>query len=233
MSAAAIIVAAGRGTRMGAATPKAFLSVGGRSLFTYSLQTFAAVPGIDAIVLVVAEEYLDRAASEADRYRRPQIRIHLTPGGAERQDSVAAGIAALDDAPEVVLIHDAARPFVRGDTVRRCLDAARTGGAALVAIPARDTVKAVADGCVTATLDRATIWLAQTPQAFRGEVLRRALARARSEGHQATDDAALVERLGLPVRIVPGELSNTKVTTPDDLRWAEWYARNEWQAPGA
>ena len=219
---------------MGAPTPKAFLPIAGHPLFSYSLQTLGAIPEVATVVLVVAADYLAAAATALKPYRTGRGSIRLTAGGAERQDSVAAGLAAVAGEVEVVLIHDAARPFVRAEAARRCLNLAQAHGAALVAVPARDTVKAVDDkGRVTHTLDRSTIWLAQTPQGFRVEILRDALDRARAAGVQATDDAALVERLGLPVHVVPGELANLKVTTPEDLRWAEWYARSEWCAPAA
>lgn len=219
---------------MGDPTPKAFLPVAGHPLFSYSLRTLAAVPGIDHIVLVVAADHLTFATTALDPYRSPRVLTRVTVGGVERQDSVAAGLAAVANEADVVLVHDAARPFVRADTAQRCIDLARLGGAALVAVPARDTVKAVdADGRVMHTLDRSRIWLAQTPQGFQVDILRRALEQARAAGLQATDDAALVERQGLAVQVVPGELTNLKVTTPEDLRWAEWYARHEWQAPSA
>ena len=132
--------------------------------------------------------------------------------------------------PTLLLVHDAARPFVSLECVEACVAAAATHGAAIAAVAAHDTVKlADPDSVIIETLDRRRIWLAQTPQVFRTDLLREAYQRARSDGFVATDDAALVERLGHAVRIVPGESTNRKITTPDDLRWAEWYlqARGE------
>jgi 2-C-methyl-D-erythritol 4-phosphate cytidylyltransferase len=152
--------------------------------------------------------------------------VKLTAGGAERQDSVAAGVQEADPAADVVLVHDAARPFVRRPSIEACLDVAVRTGAAAVALPARDTVKVVGSGEeISATLDRRTIWLAQTPQAFHTPLLRRALAQAQHDGYVGTDDAELVERLGVPVHVVHGEATNLKITTPEDLHWAEWYYR--------
>lgn len=235
MRAAAIIVAAGQGVRLGVGVPKAFVRVGDRPLFAYALRTLSALGEIGRLVLVVPADLLGGAAAdEARAYAAPATALTLAAGGAERQDSVAAGLAALGDAADLVLVHDAARPFVRARTARACLAAAAVTGAALVAVPAVDTVKTVGpDGRVVRTLDRSTIWLAQTPQAFRRDWLCRALDAARAAGVSATDEAGLVERLGLPVAVVPGEVDNRKVTTPADLRWAEWYAREEWRAADA
>ena len=231
MHISAIVVAAGRGTRMDRETAKAFLPVGGVPMAAYSLRTVAAVPGLTSIILVVAAENQPAAAEMVERSAPWPIPIHIVAGGAERQDSVAAGLASVGASIDLVIVHDAARPFVSLACVTACVQAAASSGAAIVAVPAHDTVKQVGpDAVITATLDRRGIWLAQTPQVFRSTLLRRAYTQAARDGCIATDDAALVERLGEKVRVVPGESTNRKITTPDDLRWAEWYLQHRDEA---
>jgi len=220
---ATIVVAAGVGSRMGAGLPKAFLPLGGRPLFLHALATFGRLPQTRQLLLVVAADYLDSARTIVAADPPGPLPVDLVAGGAERQDSVAAGLARVGDA-ELVAVHDAARPFIRPEHIVACAAAAAADGAAIVALPARDTVKvADSDGCIAATPDRQTIWQAQTPQIFRVDLLRRAYARAAAVGLLATDDAALVERLGARVRLVAGDPTNRKLTTPDDLRWAQWW----------
>jgi 2-C-methyl-D-erythritol 4-phosphate cytidylyltransferase len=209
---------------MGFAAPKAFLPLGGVALTIHSISTLACACDVTAVVLVVAEDCIASANAALAHHGPWPVPVRVTGGGHERQDSVAAGVAAAEPTADLLLVHDAARPFVSPACVTACIAAARTGGAAIVAVPARDTVKLVgADGAITQTLDRQTVWLAQTPQVFRADLLRRALAAAHDDGYVATDDAALVERLGIPVRVVLGDAINVKITTPEDLQWAEWY----------
>ncbi len=219
-SLAAIVVAAGQGVRMGAEVPKAFLPLGGEPMLRHALRTFAALPATRQVVLVVAAERVaDSLGLVADLGPVP---VEVVAGGAERQDSVGNGLARVGDV-DLVAVHDAARPFVRAADIESCMAEAVRTGAALLAVPARDTIK-VADAArhVVATPERSTIWLAQTPQIFRVELLRRAHAQARAAGYLGTDDAALVERLGAPVALVEGDIDNRKLTTPEDLRWAAW-----------
>lgn len=219
----AILVAAGRGTRMARATPKAFLPVGGRSLFTFALRTIAQLPALQSLILVVHRDYLSMArrivADEGDL----KANLVVAEGGRERQDSVAAGLALVEGV-DLVVVHDAARPFATIDLFNRCIDGAAETGAAIAALEAKDTIKqATADGTIARTIDRSAIWLAQTPQVFRLDLLKRAFARADRDGFAGTDEAALVERLNTPVRLISGEAGNRKITTPEDLEWAEWY----------
>jgi 2-C-methyl-D-erythritol 4-phosphate cytidylyltransferase len=223
MRSSVIVVAAGSGTRTGAATAKAFLPVGGTPMLIYPLRTLTRLADVTALILVVGSDYLGRAREVLERYGPWPVTIKLACGGAQRQDSVAAGLALVEAPGELVIVHDAARPFVSLATAEACVAAAAVHGAAIVAVPARDTVKLGDRGVITQTLDRERIWLAQTPQAFAVATLREAYAQARRERVVATDDAALVERLGVLVRIVPGESTNRKVTTPEDLQWAESY----------
>jgi 2-C-methyl-D-erythritol 4-phosphate cytidylyltransferase/2-C-methyl-D-erythritol 2,4-cyclodiphosphate synthase len=226
MHVAAIIAAGGRGVRLGADRPKQFLELGGESILGLSIRALASSDRIREIVIAVPEDHLAATVTAwAGGAGKP---LTFVAGGARRQDSVANALAEVSAGADIILIHDAARPFVTGAVIGRAIDAAITHGAAIAAIPVRDTVKqagaSVADGSrpITATIPRDSIFLAQTPQAFRRDVLARALAAGRSI--DATDEAMLVERLGLPVQIVEGDAGNIKVTTPEDLAAARQRA---------
>ena len=227
MKVAAIVVAAGQGSRMGSEIPKVFLPLGGIPMVAVTIRALATVELIGEIVVVVAPEHVPLLERVLEEWGPAKTPVHHALGGAERQDSVAAGLAAVSAETEIVAVHDAARPFVPPARVTAVIQAAAAEGAALLAVPSRDTVKLVDDhGLVTQTPPRQRVWLAQTPQVFRAGLLREAHARARQDGIVATDDAALVERMGRPVKVVPGEASNVKITTPADLQWAEWYLRS-------
>jgi 2-C-methyl-D-erythritol 4-phosphate cytidylyltransferase len=211
---AAVLVMAGAGSRLGASVPKAFVTLGGRPLWRHCAETFAAIDACRAVVLVAP-------ADRVDETRRDSQGAVVVAGGARRQDSVRLGLDAVPADVEIVAIHDAARPFVRAATILAAVLEASRSGAALVAAPARDTVKRVADGRVVETLDRSELWLAQTPQCFRLDVIREAHAAARRGGWDVTDDCALLERLGRPVSVVRGDAWNFKITDTDDLAAAE------------
>jgi 2-C-methyl-D-erythritol 4-phosphate cytidylyltransferase len=214
MTVGAVIVAAGRSTRM-AGVDKLTAPLAGRPLVAHCIAVFAAHEEIDDIVVVVSESNQD--AIEAILLEEG-LPVRVVLGGERRRDSVRAGLGVLPRC-DYVLIHDAARPLVTPALIDAALAGAREYGAALCAIPVSDTVKLADDnGEVAATLDRSGLWLAQTPQAFRLELLLRAHA---ADQEDATDDAALVENLGLPVKLVPGASRNIKVTTPADLVIAE------------
>src|SRR5262245_28311869 len=220
MSVAALVLAAGRGERLGQPLPKAFVPLAGRPLL-HALAGMAAVPAIERVVPVIARA--DRARWDAlgpALAAIPKLAPPVT-GGAERQDSVRAGLDALADAVEWVAVHDAARPFVRPAAVARVLAAARESGAAILAVPVADTIKRVQGGRVLETPPRSECWAAQTPQVFRVELLREALAKASAQGRVATDDAQLVEWLGVTVAVVEGDADNWKLTRPEDLAAAE------------
>ncbi len=204
------------------AVPKPFLFLGGRTVLERALGALVDSAEVHAAVVVAPPAHLAVARTLAAAF--PKVSA-VVPGGAERQDSVAAGLAAVSGA-EWVVVHDAARPLASAELVRRVLRAARETGAATAALPARDTVKLVTDGTVRQTLDRESIWLTQTPQAFRATLLREVHERARREGIRATDDAALVEAYGGVVRVAEGEVLNLKVTTPEDLALAEAVLRH-------
>ena len=218
MTVAAVIVAAGRGVRMGAGRPKAFVRVGGETILERSVRAFASHPRIGRIVVAVADpsEAIHALGTLA-------ARVVLVRGGAERQESVRAGLGAIpEDEADIVLVHDAARPLVGRELVDAVIEAAGTGGAAVPATALTSTVKRVAeDGRVEETVPRDRLRLAQTPQGFLAPILRRAYAVAARDGYVGTDDAALVERTGGRVRVVEGSEENIKITTPVDLLLAE------------
>lgn len=215
----AILVMAGSGERLGAGVPKAFVPLAGRPLWRHSALLFASLPGCRQVVLVVPADRVARTVGEAQDLGVP---VRVVPGGARRQDSVRMGLGAAVRT-EVVAIHDAARPLVGRETALEVIRQAARAGSALAAIPVRDTIKRVReDGTVAETVDRKMLWQAQTPQAFRADLVREAHAEAERRGLEATDDAALVEALGLSgVRVVRGDPWNFKVTEPPDLAVAE------------
>jgi 2-C-methyl-D-erythritol 4-phosphate cytidylyltransferase len=217
---AAVLVMAGTGVRLGGDVPKAFVELAGLPLWRRAAGTLASVPGCRALVLVVPKDRIEAVAREAADLPVPAT---VVAGGARRQDSVRAGLDAAPADVAVVAIHDAARPLLTRETALAVVREAARCGAALAAVPVRDTLKRVAaDGTVEATVDRAGLWHAQTPQAFRPEVARAAHAEAARRGLEATDDAALVEVLGIaPVRVVRGDPWNFKVTEPPDRAAAE------------
>jgi len=214
VSTTAIVAAGGRGQRFGADRPKQLLEVAGRTLLDRSVSALLAHPAIDAVIVALPIEVVADPPSYLRVSAKP---LRLVAGGARRQDSVANAFAAVGDDADVVLIHDAARPFVSADLITRAIVAAAESGAAVAAIASRDTVKhAVDDRFVHETLPRERIYLAQTPQTFQRRVLRDALALA-EQGQDVTDEATLAERAGHPVRLVEGELSNIKITVPEDM----------------
>lgn len=224
MRVSVIVAAAGAGRRVGARRPKAFLLLAGKPLFLYSIETFASLPFVREIVLVAPSLWIRRILREWGRALLRCRVAKIVAGGERRQDSVWNGLRITDTQCDVVLVHDAARPFVSREVIRRTADAARRHGAALPVVPSVDTVKIVdGRGRVRETPERDSVRAAQTPQGF----LRRTLVRAYQAAgdRDATDDAQLVERAGGRVIAVPGDPGNFKVTTPEDLRRAEEIVR--------
>ncbi|MGH7769251.1 MAG: 2-C-methyl-D-erythritol 4-phosphate cytidylyltransferase [Candidatus Binatia bacterium] len=218
----AVVVAAGEGKRMGGDLPKALIALAGRPLILHTLDRFARSQ-VRKVILVAPgkqrQEFEQLIATE-----RPFSRLEcvLESGGPRRQDSVRRGLNRLDDDCEVVVIHDGARPLVTPAIIDRCVELALKEGAAVVGVPAKDTIKVVsASRRIESTPPRNSLWEIQTPQAFRVEIVREAHRRAEQDGIEATDDAMLVERLGKSVALLEGERSNLKVTTADDLLIAE------------
>ncbi len=219
--AAAVLVAAGRGERLGAGLPKGLVPVGGTPMLVRAARALEDSPLVERIVAVVAPGTEVEAADRLDRAGCERVRA-IVPGGASRQASVAAGLAAVG-AAEFVVVHDAARPLVAPAVITAVIRAAVEDGAASAGVPMRETVKRVEDGRAAETVARERYWIARTPQAFRTAVLREAHARAAADGFLGSDDAVLVERLGRPVRMVEDSPANLKITVPDDLRLAEAY----------
>ncbi len=220
---AAVVVAAGRGRRL-AAPDKVLLPLAGQPMLAWSLAAIEATPQIGTVVVVAGEHTI--AAVEALVQARGFHKVAaIVPGGERRQDSVAAGLAALPARTEVVLIHDGARPLADEDLFRRCAEAAAATGAVIAAMPVADTLKRVtdADGVISGTVDRSGLWAAQTPQAFRLDVLRQAFAT--NAGADVTDEALLCEAAGIPVRVVPSSSANLKVTHPEDVAVADALLR--------
>jgi 2-C-methyl-D-erythritol 4-phosphate cytidylyltransferase/2-C-methyl-D-erythritol 2,4-cyclodiphosphate synthase len=219
MPSVAILVAAGRGERMGSARPKAFLPLGGEPLLLRAARAFEAAPSVEALVAVVPVEELEAARGVLGPLSKP---VAVVPGGLRRQDSVLEGMKAIPDSfSGVVLVHDAARPLVEVALIEEVAQAAAEAGAALPVLAVVDTVKRVRDGWVVETLDREGLASAQTPQGFRLDLLVRAYETALRERLTVTDEAMAVERMGEPVRAVPGSPRNRKITTAEDLQWAE------------
>jgi 2-C-methyl-D-erythritol 4-phosphate cytidylyltransferase len=222
----AIIVAAGKSSRMGPQTDKMFLPVAGRPLVAHAWQRFDSAACIAEIILVVRDgtqgAYSDLAAEFG--FHKP---FRLVPGGKERQDSVWNGLEHLAPDAEIVAIQDAARPCTTEALLEATIAAARQEGAAVAAQPVADTIKHSDDGRFIARhLDRSRLWAVQTPQTFRVEVIRRALAKVREKGLQVTDDTAACEWIGQPVKLVCGAEPNPKVTRPEDVPYVELLLRN-------
>lgn len=216
MTIGVVLAAAGRGVRLGAGAPKAYLALRGRSLLEHSLAPFLAHPAVRVVAVVVGDP---AAAPAFEALGDP--RVVIVRGGAERQDSVRAGVEAVGEV-ELILVHDAARPFVTPALVEAVAQAAARHGAAIPAIAVPETVKRVDEEArVLETVPRASLVLAQTPQGFRAALLRRAHAAAAATGARVTDDAALVEMLGETVVVIPGDPHNLKITSPADLPIAE------------
>jgi 2-C-methyl-D-erythritol 4-phosphate cytidylyltransferase len=211
--------------------PKAFIPLAGRCLLLRSLEALAASSEVDLVVPVVAREAMPRLAALESELRSIGKLRSAVAGGAERQDSVRCGLEALPAEVTHVAVHDAARPLVRPGDVTRVVRAARWCGAALLAVPVRDTIKRVEAGRVVATPPRSECYAAQTPQVFRIDWLRDALAKAEADGVRGTDDASLVERLGVAVEVVEGDPANLKITSAEDLALAEVWLRRRGEVP--
>jgi 2-C-methyl-D-erythritol 4-phosphate cytidylyltransferase len=218
----AVVPAGGTGKRMGAAVPKQFLMLGEVPMMLHALRVFERTPSVAEVILVVPREERARALADVvERYGVKKV-LRVVPGGATRQESVYHGLKETDDDAEIVVIHDAVRPFATEDLIESSIETARKIGGAVVAVPMKDTPKQVGpDGQIQRTLDRTGLWLAQTPQTFRRALVMEAYRKAEADHMRATDDAALVERLGHKIGVVPGSWDNIKITTPEDLAIAE------------
>lgn len=226
MSVLAIIPAAGVGIRMGGGTPKQFLSLEGVPIFVHTLRKFVAAETIDEIFLALRAEDMDRVLGDIDRehFSKP---VRLVAGGPTRQETVARALAEAPPGTELVVVHDAVRPFIELEMIGRVVETARKDGAAILGIPSIDTVKQVERQKILGTIPRERIVLAQTPQAFRYKIIQEAFARAATDGFNGTDEASLVERMGLQVTVIMGSDRNIKITKPSDLPLARLYIAQE------
>ncbi len=216
-----IIAAAGQGKRMGAEGNKVFLPLAGKSILAHTIARFAACELIDEMVIVAARGEEDEV-SEIARRESPKVPCKIVSGGLERQDSINNALAASSAAAQIILVHDGARPLVSSECIEAVIRGARDFRAAVTAVPVKDTIKlAGEDLTVVKTPERSRLWAVHTPQGFEASLLRLAYQEAVKEGVRATDDASLVERMGVAVKLVGGSYENIKVTTPEDLRLAE------------
>lgn len=232
---AAILPAAGLGTRMGAETPKQFLELDGAPIAILSLRRIASCELVTDIIVATRA---DNVAQLSERIAQEKFKqkVQVVRGGDSRQDSVAHALEQVSNDTEIVLVHDAVRPFVTREQIARVIEEARKTRAAILGIPAMDTVKEVKRASlpedvalITATIPRERIVLAQTPQAFSAKLLKEAFARAQADGVTASDEAGLVERLGYDVHVVLGSERNIKITKPADMELARFYLERERQ----
>ena len=217
--AAAIIPAAGQGTRMGTAEPKQYLELGGIPILVHTVAAFTRSPDVCQTIVVVPEGWVTETHALLRTHSVDTSNVTVIKGGLRRQDSVYNGLSVVDKSLSVVLVHDGARPFVSQELISRCYQTIQEHGAAIAAVPVKDTIKRQdAAAQIQATVDRNGLWLAQTPQGARLDLLRTAYEKNGRE--DATDEASLLERTGIPVQLVPGEERNLKITRPDDLEVA-------------
>ena len=219
---AAIIVAAGRGSRMQERLRKQYLPLAGVPILVHTLEAVNDCRSVDGIYLVVPPDDFEYCRNHIISQLEPGCCIHLIAGGAHRQDSVYNGLRQLDANCRIVLIHDGVRPFVKNEQLTASIKGARQHGACILGIPAYDTMKRIdTSHNIVRTLSRDAVWLAQTPQTFRYDLIKRAYDRANTDRFVGTDDASLVERLGESVKIIHGSRSNIKITNKEDLKIAQ------------
>ncbi len=220
-----IVVAAGRGSRMGTAESKQFLELGGRPLFLRAIETFGQFGATAEIIVVTGAVDVERCGRYIEEAGCTFVKA-VVAGGSERQHSVYEGLKHARY--PWVMVHDGVRPFIRERDIAACYDEMRRSGAAVLAVPVKDTIKTVGEGgIIVDTPDRSLLWSIQTPQGFRTEELLRAHRSAAEEGFLGTDDSMLAERLGISVSVAQGDYTNIKITTPEDLDYAEFLLRAE------
>jgi 2-C-methyl-D-erythritol 4-phosphate cytidylyltransferase len=225
---AAVIVAAGQGARMQSSLRKQYLLLAGLPVLARTLLIFDGCDLVDDIYLVIPKDDLNFCREKIISQVKLARNIHLVSGGPRRQDSVFNGLQQIDSNCDIVVIHDGVRPFVNNDLVTATIKGARKFGACILGVPAHDTLKQVdAHENIVHTLQRDNIWLAQTPQTFRCELIKKAHKKAKQEGYLGTDDASLVERLGEPVKMIRGSRGNIKITHKEDLEIAQCLLASE------
>ncbi len=216
-----IIAAAGSGRRMGGGIPKQYGYLGGISILARTVRAFADQKEIHQIIIVTNQDFIDRCSRELKSLKLMDKVSDILPGGQERQDSIYEAVRRLSDDVEIVLVHDGVRPFVTGDLIKRTIEAAKQHGAAVAAVPTKDTMKMVEDNYLTKTLDRRCLYSVQTPQGFQKELLVRAYEEAFQNNYYGTDDAVLVEQIGEKSHVVRGDYYNIKITTMEDIVFGE------------
>jgi 2-C-methyl-D-erythritol 4-phosphate cytidylyltransferase len=224
MKVEALIISAGKGHRFIEGKKKQFHLLAEKPVLAHTIDKFETCPLIHSILLVVGQEDMDYCLKEIiEKYQYKKI-SQIVPGGKRRQDSVRNGIEVLSKDAEIVVIHDGVRPFVTKEMIEDSIRSAIRFGAVVLAMPVKETIKmAQPDGTVLKTLDRESLWQIQTPQTFRVNVIKEAYHKATEDGFAGTDDASLVERLGIKVHILPGSYTNIKITTPEDLILANLF----------
>ncbi|MHA0857654.1 2-C-methyl-D-erythritol 4-phosphate cytidylyltransferase [Paenibacillus sp. CMAA1364] len=223
-----VIVSAGKGSRMGTKESKQYLKLADKPIIVHTLEVFNRLPLVSEIVLVTGEEDIERAKAWVQDYHLSKV-VKVISGGSERQHSVYKGLLEIQS--EWVMVHDGVRPFVHPSDIEQCYEVALRVGASVLAVPVKDTIKKVdASGIIVATPDRQSLWAIQTPQTFRISDLLRAHEDAQRVEFVGTDDSMLVERIGIPVAVVQGSYSNIKLTTPDDLEYAEFIEERKGEA---
>ena len=226
MKADAVIVSAGKGLRFMEGKKKQFHFLGGKPILAHTLDQFETCPLIRSIHLVVGQEDMDYCLKEIIEKNKFQKVSKIVPGGKRRQESVKNGMDALPKDTDIVVIHDGVRPFVTKAMIEDSIHSAVRYGAVILAMPVKETIKiSNPDGTVLKTLDRESLWQIQTPQTFQVSVIREAHSRATEDGFVGTDDASLVERMGGKVHILPGSYTNIKITTPEDLWFANLFLK--------
>jgi 2-C-methyl-D-erythritol 4-phosphate cytidylyltransferase len=224
VKAQAIIATAGTGTRLNADVPKPMVDLLGKPICAHTIEAFERCPQIDSIIVVGHSKQLDRLQEIVERYRFQKV-VKIVAGGEKRHESVANGIAALDRDTQIVVVHDGARPLVSRRLIEEAVKLCGTWDAVVAAVPVKQTVKQVDSRslCVERTLDRSGLWEAQTPQVFKKSILEK--AHAGNTQDNPTDDAVMVERLGVKVKIIEGDYRNIKITTREDLIVAEGFLK--------
>ena len=222
-----LLVAGGLGTRLGTDQPKALIPIGGVPMFIQALNPFSQLGLISDAIVAAPKSHIDAFQKLIEKEHANES-IEVISGGKERQDSVKAGLAGLSSSTEIVVIHDAARPFIGKEIILKALEAAEKCGAATVAIPCTDTILvSQKETWLDHTPDRKNLWACQTPQVFRVSVIQEAFQNASKEDFLGTDDASLVRRAGGQVQLIEGSPTNIKITTPEDLDYAEYLLKKE------
>ncbi len=225
---AAVVVAAGKGTRMGTSVSKQFLKLNGKEIIAHTLEKFQFCDGVDEIIVVTGKDSIDFIKEEIlERYHIDKA-VSVVEGGSQRQDSVYNGLCAVSENAEIIVVHDGVRPFITRQDIQKTVVEAAASGACALGVRTKDTIKICAkDNIIIDTPDRSTMWFIQTPQTFRKDILKKAFEAARKEGFLGTDEAVLVERLCIPVKVVEGSYDNIKITTKEDLYIGEAFLKRQ------